>query len=98
MQKHHDIITASNGAQVDISSELFQIICIGRWYQPGSVIHSADSKFLHQTGWGLIAIAGADAAENLIDNLLDDRKISPHFADYLRTKWGRVAIDFREDV
>jgi hypothetical protein len=45
-------------------------------------------------GWGLVSIGGADLALGLLDDLLIDGKISPHFGDFLRDKWTAIAAEF----
>jgi hypothetical protein len=88
------IITAGNGRQLDITFEFYEILEINQWFRPGGTIHAADSKMLHRLGWGLVSLGGADLATGLIDDLSNDGKISPHFADFLRAKWNGIADSF----
>jgi hypothetical protein len=91
------ILMTPDGRRIDISVELYEILAIGQWYGPGSTIHPGDAKMLHRLGWGLISIGGPDMALGLLANLQNDRLINPHFAGYLRSKWGAIAADF-EDI
>ena len=77
--------------------ETHEILSIGRWYRPGGTIHASDQKTLHRFGWGLVSLAGSDAALGLIDDLLNDGTISPHFATFLRTIWQAITARMEED-
>ena len=88
------IITTRDGRRIDISVEVYEILSIGQWYRPGGTIHPGDAKTLHRMGWGLVSIGGADLALGLLDDLLIDGKISPHFGDFLRDKWTAIAAEF----
>ncbi len=61
-------------------------------------IHASDQKTLHRFGWGLVSLAGSDAALGLIDDLLNDGTISPHFATFLRTKWQAIAARMEDST
>lgn len=74
--------------------ETYEILSIGQWYRPGGTIHPGDAKTLHRMGWGLVSIGGADLALGLLDDLLIDGKISPHFGDFLHDKWTAIAAEF----
>jgi len=92
---YREIIMATNGARVDVTEELWQIVSIGRWSQHSGIISIDDVRFLQRIGRNLTTIAGPDAAGHVIDGLLMDGNISPPFANYLRSEWRAIA-DFSE--
>src|SRR4051794_3700901 len=51
---HKNIITALDGREVDITSELGRLIFIGRHYHPGDDPDPDGRKFPHRLGWGLL--------------------------------------------
>src|SRR5690242_12369602 len=83
-----DVITALDGREVDITQQLDRLISICRRYYPAVPLDPQDSKFLHRFGWGLISVCGPKTPIGLIDEMLEEKEISPAFADYLRAKWA----------
>jgi len=71
-----DTITALNGREVDITTEISRLIRVGRYYRAADDLDPRDRKFLHRFGWGLIQVCGPAAPLDLVDDMLGEEEIS----------------------